>query len=1127
MQDQGDPLRLLDLPRDILRGLGEGRPIAELAAMLCRMAEQEVPGHVASILRLEADGLLHLLAAPSAPVEFQRALQTLKPGPHAGSCGNAVFGNAPTFVQDIPTDPRWDDLRPVAEQWRLRSCWSWPVREGDQVIGSFALTGLDAGLPSEGNLKLLEFVASMVGALLHMDQLQRERESAERLRQAMLDNALVAIALVGDRTIRSGNARMAQMFGYPDTASLQNLPARAIYADDAEYEAIGPELYVAMARGESVTREVRMRRADGSLFWCELTGQTVSGQPGVDSVWVGQDVTERRAADERMRWQARHDALTGLPNRYALDEWLPERLAQARAEGAAVAIGLLDLDDFKAINDGWGHAAGDAVLKDVAGQLGACLDPQDLLARIGGDEFVLVLQGAQGEADITRRLQALDQVLPLTVPLPEGKSRAIGLSLGLALYPHDGPNPDTLLRRADAALHAIKLHKRHRQHWWLRWGQDVESDLLEDDIEHWLPQPYGPQAETLLQIAGPHYQAVAESFIEQFYVLVGRDTESSQLLGHLTPAEFAHLKARQVDHFRRMLSPGLLEAEHVREATRTGQIHALVGVPTRLLVQSAGLYLQALIDMSHTLRASSRDRRRIVQLLTARMQTELQTEVEAAQALREQYQQCVIALEHALQDGAPWSEFMQMALDRLITLPGLKAVGMGALDANGEFVVELSSGLEPFARAMQKHYGALKVPKLQGSRAESIGSTARAWQTERICTMASYALDEAGAPWREAALEVGIRSAASIPLTDRNGRVVVVLSLYGGYPAMFERSAARSFLDNLGQTLSSAWQRLHAHGRQQPVPLAIRQHWRSALFDHGLEMHLQPVIDLQTGKPYGVEALARLRTDDGKLVMPGQFMPWFGHAELTRLFRGGLEQSLAHLARWDAEGMRLNLSLNLPLDVLLQPDCSERVDGALRHAGVAPDRLSLEMLENAEFDDPQRRDDAVRALAATGVQLVMDDLGSGYSSLLRLRTLPFHAVKIDQGLVREAGRDPDQVIGFIGALVQLAQSLGLWVVVEGLETPDLVEAATLLGADAGQGYALARPMPAAELPAWVRQFHCTIDPRQPTTPLGRLALDWMAQHGRQLADESARRLLHAARRKALGVCRAWGADSEN
>ncbi|OYV39377.1 MAG: diguanylate cyclase [Thiomonas sp. 20-64-5] len=1117
MQDRASTLGLLELPSAVLRGLASGQPIEALAGLLCRMAEQAAPGRIASLLRLETDGLLHPLAVPSGPPELVRAFDGLKPGPQAGSCGNAVLHNAPTFIADIPNDPRWDDLRVMAQQWNLRSCWSWPVRDGDRVIGSFALTGLEPGAPDDDAQKLLEFVASIAGALLHMDLLQRERESAHALREAMLDNALVAIALVGNRTIRSANARMAEIFGYDDAKALEGLPARAVYASDAEYEATGAALYTAMARGESMTREVQMRRADGSVFWCELSGRAVADQPGVDSVWVGHDVSERRATQERLLWQAQHDPLTRLPNRYALDKWLPQRLASAQSCGGMLAVALLDLDDFKTINDQWGHAAGDTVLQQVAGHLRHALGPNDLLARIGGDEFVLVLQDLHGVDQVEQRLGALDARLPVPVHLPDGRPSHLGLSMGLALYPPDGDVADMLLRRADAALHSIKMHKGSRSHWWLRWGQDVQAEFQDDTAENWLPRPYGAQAQALLQPAQSHYAGAAGAFIDQFYVQVGRDAESAQLLTHLTAAEFAHLKARQVEHFHRLLSPDLQEREHLSAAARIGEVHALVGVPTRLLVQSAGLYLQSLIDMSHQLRLRPHERRRIVHLLTARMQTELQSEVEAAQNLRERYQQCVIALEHALQNGAPWSEFMQMALDRLIALPGLRAACMGAPDANGNFVVELSAGMDAFAHAMQKHYGALRVPRLQGAHAESIGPTATAWQTEQISTMASYALDAAGAPWREAALEVGIRSAASIPLSDRNGRVVVVLSLYGAYPAMFERSAARSFLDNLGQTLSRAWPRLHAHGRLQPIPIAQRQRWRTALFDHGLDMHMQPVVDLQTGQPYGVEALARLRLGDGSLAMPGEFLPWFGHAELSRLFRGGLNQALGHITRWDADGIRLKLNINMPLEVLLQADCCDSVHAALQQANIAPDRLAFEILESAEFDDPQRRDDAVRALAATGARLAMDDLGSGYSSLLRLRTLPFHTVKIDQGLVREAGRDPAQVIGFIGALVQLAQSLGLWVVVEGLETPDLVEAATLLGADAGQGYALAKPMPAAQVADWVRNFHCPVDPRQPATPLGLLAQEWMAQHGRKLADESASRLLRATRRRAFGT----------
>ncbi|MBN2691671.1 MAG: EAL domain-containing protein, partial [Burkholderiaceae bacterium] len=172
---------------------------------------------------------------------------------------------------------------------------------------------------------------------------------------------------------------------------------------------------------------------------------------------------------------------------------------------------------------------------------------------------------------------------------------------------------------------------------------------------------------------------------------------------------------------------------------------------------------------------------------------------------------------------------------------------------------------------------------------------------------------------------------------------------------------------------------------------------------------------------------------------------------------------------------------------------------------IAPGRLRLEILEDADFQNDTERNRAVHAIAATGARLVMDDLGSGYSSLLRLRTLPFHTVKIDQGLVRqipgEAEAEADVMIGFIGALVRMTQALGLQVVVEGLETPALIEVAAALGANAGQGYALAKPMPADDVLGWLRQFHPINQESGPQTSLGLRARQWVRDNAeRSLHD---------------------------
>ncbi len=154
--------------------------------------------------------------------------------------------------------------------------------------------------------------------------------------------------------------------------------------------------------------------------------------------------------------------------------------------------------------------------------------------------------------------------------------------------------------------------------------------------------------------------------------------------------------------------------------------------------------------------------------------------------------------------------------------------------------------------------------------------------------------------------------------------------------------------------------------------------------------------------------------------------------------------------------------------------------------------MTFELLENEDIADQAAYSHAILELHALGVQLAMDDLGSGYSSLLRLRTLPFDLVKIDQGLMHAAERSPQRAIALVGALVRLARGLDLRVAIEGLESDELLEMAEVLGAELAQGYALARPMPLGELAAWLgAQGQAHARPRAVTTRMGALAAHWL------------------------------------
>ncbi|OIQ65837.1 oxygen sensor protein DosP [mine drainage metagenome] len=302
----------------------------------------------------------------------------------------------------------------------------------------------------------------------------------------------------------------------------------------------------------------------------------------------------------------------------------------------------------------------------------------------------------------------------------------------------------------------------------------------------------------------------------------------------------------------------------------------------------------------------------------------------------------------------------------------------------------------------------------------------------------------------------------------------------------------REFERGLQRRWEQIWQRCKAKNLNV-LPEDQAQVYRQQIFMGGLVMFAQPVVDLRTGTVRSVEALARLRMPDGTIVAPGSFLPLLGYAELDHVFRQGLDQALKWLITWNAQELALDVSINLSPSTLFNPDCPAWVDGALRHHGLAPHRLSIELLETETVDSTTQRE-SIEQLSHLGVRLAMDDLGSGYSSLERLSTLPFDVIKIDQSLVATMYKSPIYVLSFVGALIQLGRDLEREVVVEGLEDEAMVEAVAILGAPFGQGYGLSRPMPPDAVPEWVRGFRLPIQSGHTRTALGALAYHWQFTH---------------------------------
>ncbi|GAA0793386.1 EAL domain-containing protein [Marinobacterium sediminicola] len=187
---------ILGLQQTICSLVASGAPFLDVINETCRMAEQLLPGSVASFMRLDdQSGLMNVVAAPSVPETGRERLQGLRPGPASGSCGNAVYGNAPTFVFNTFEDPRWTDLRDLAVDFNLCSCWSMPVRDEEgRAIGSFALSSFEHRRPSGFHRRLLEVGAALISiAVLRHAQHQRLEAEKDALIERMKQDALTGL----------------------------------------------------------------------------------------------------------------------------------------------------------------------------------------------------------------------------------------------------------------------------------------------------------------------------------------------------------------------------------------------------------------------------------------------------------------------------------------------------------------------------------------------------------------------------------------------------------------------------------------------------------------------------------------------------------------------------------------------------------------------------------------------------------------------------------------------------------------------------------------------------------------------------------------------------------------------
>ena len=321
----------------------------------------------------------------------------------------------------------------------------------------------------------VQTLKSKVQAFLHINEqkvlLEREveqrRRSERALRQAEEKYRSIferAVEGIFQSTLDGGlvevNPAMVRIFGYDSAEEMVALKdMRTTLMADVEER--NRYLEVLKRDGIVANFEFRAARKGGELIWCSESSRLVTleetGQQLIEGVL--EDISKRKRTELELQHLATMDSLTKIPNRHLFFDRLEHTLAAAKRYGSKPAVLFIDLDEFKEVNDTFGHPVGDELLRQVAGRLQSRIREADTLARLGGDEFGILLSGVDSEEGALTVAHNLLNVMKRPFEI-KGQSISVGATIGISFYPDDGKDGVTLISRADAAMYGAKRRCR-------------------------------------------------------------------------------------------------------------------------------------------------------------------------------------------------------------------------------------------------------------------------------------------------------------------------------------------------------------------------------------------------------------------------------------------------------------------------------------------------------------------------------------------------------------------------------------------------------------------------------------------------------------------------------------------
>ncbi|MEW5991313.1 MAG: EAL domain-containing protein [Chloroflexota bacterium] len=747
-------------------------------------------------------------------------------------------------------------------------------------------------------------------------------------------------------------------------------------------------------------------------------------------------------AHGEVKVQAERDALTGLRNHGSFQRELGSTIEAAG--GGRFALLMMDLDRFKAYNDTVGHPAGDVLLAHVARAIEASIRAGDRAYRYGGDEFAVILPDAPraGAEEVAERIRVAVESLR-----PDPAGPATSISIGLACFPDDGATKDALVETADSILYLAK-------------GSRLRGSVRDPFVA-----ALDETAGELLEGSSP------DQLLRTILARAARLLGTPHAYLYLVQPDGAHLEIRAglglfSDYIGHTMSAGEGLAGIVYRtgepvavddyATFAGrspvfdgpQVGAVLGVPLTSGGRVVGVIGLASGPTGRTWHQPEVDAvNRFAQLASialenARLQEAARhdpgdpvTGLPAREVLLRRIEEALVADQAAAVEPEPVAVIL-LDIDRF------KVINESLGHAEGDRVLReaarrVALGLGPgdvAARFGGDEFGILLSP----------GDADRATRfTDGILSELKSPFELDGRVWFISAsmgLAIGRPGLSSAGDLLREAEVALVQAQADPTlrVARFDPIRSREALERVD----------------------LETDLRGAIERRELAVHYQPIVDLRTERIVGFEALARWPHPERGLVPPSAFIPLAEETGLigplgAQVLELACRQARAWRERWPGE--RLVMSVNLSPRQFADPGLVDSIAGVLEMSGLDPAALELEITETSVMD---RSDAGLRSLAdlrALGVRLVLDDFGTGWSSLAYLRQLPLDTIKIDRAFVTELD-ETDRNVAIVQAVLSLAHGLGVSVVAEGIETALQARRLRELGCDMGQGYAWSRPL---------------------------------------------------------------------